>query len=218
MPAGAQVPPPGTSVHLLPPLTERLPRWQQALAGHPDRAFAQYVLNGIEHGFHVGFAHGSRLGPASRNMCSATLHPTVINSYISTELQEGRMAGLFPPGSVPGLHINRMGVVPKGHTPGRWRLITDLSHPEGESVNDGIKAELCSLKYTSVKAVAAAAQRLGQGAQLAKLDIKSAYRLVPVHPHDRHLLEHAMSTVLSHLVSARPLKSSQRWPMPCSGS
>ena len=89
---------------------------------------------------------------------------------------------------IPGLHINRMGVVPKGHTPGRWRLITDLSFPQGASVNDGINRELCSLSYTSVERVATAVQRFGPGALLAKLDIRAAYRLVPVSPHDRPLL------------------------------
>jgi hypothetical protein len=39
-----------------------------------------------------------------------------------------------------------------------------------------------------VESVAIAAQRLGRGALLAKLDIRSAYRLVPVHPQDRYLL------------------------------
>ena len=29
---------------------------------------------------------------------------------------------------------------------------------------------------------------IGQGAQLGKIDIKSAFRLLPVHPTDRHLL------------------------------
>ena len=29
---------------------------------------------------------------------------------------------------------------------------------------------------------------LGRGCQLAKIDIESAFRIVPVHPHDRHLL------------------------------
>ena len=47
----------------------------------------------------------------------------------------------------------------------------DLSYPEGGSVNDGIRPELCSLSYISVEAVAAAAQRPGKGALLAKLDI-----------------------------------------------
>ena len=83
------------------------------------------------------------------------------------------MFGPFLLGQIAGLHINLMGVV---HTPGRWRFITDLSQPEGVSVNDGIQSKLCSLRYTSVESVAAAAQRLGRGALLAKLDI---YRLVP---------------------------------------
>ena len=53
------------------------------------------------------------------------------------------------------------------------------------SVNDGIDARLCSLSYVSVDDIAAALLRLGRG---AKTDIKSAYRQVPVHPDDRHLL------------------------------
>jgi hypothetical protein len=170
------------------PLTDRLPRWRRALAGHPDKTFAHYVLVGIEHGFRVGFDHATALSPAAQNMPSARAHSAVITDYITGELAGGRMLGPFPPGRIPGVHTNRMGVVPKGHTPGRWRLITDLSHPEGASVNDGIRRDLCSLTYTSVEAVATAARRLGEGTLLAKLDVRSAYRLVPVHPSDRPLL------------------------------
>ena len=36
--------------------------------------------------------------------------------------------------------------------------------------------------------VARAARKLGMGALVAKLDVRSAYRLVPVHPDDRQLL------------------------------
>ena len=170
------------------PLTEGLPQWWQALAGHPDRDFVCYVLDGIEHGFRIGFAHGSPLAPTPHNMQSAMLHSSVVSSYISSVCKEGRMLGPFPPGCIPELQTSWMGVVPKGHTPGRWRLITDLSYPEDRSVNDDIQAEWCSLRYTSVEIMAAAAQQLGQGTLLAELDIKSAYRLIPVCPHDRHLL------------------------------
>ena len=121
-------------------------------------------------------------------MHSARLHPSVVNAYIQSEVGEERIAGPFPPGCIPELHINPMGVIPKGHTPGKWRLITDLSHPEGNSVNDGIEPRLVSISYISVEAVAIAARRLGRGALLAKVDIKAAYRLVPVHPQDRYLL------------------------------
>ena len=138
------------------PLTNRLPQWRRALAGHPDQVFARYVLEGIEHSFRVGFDYTSSLVSATRNMPSAWEHSEVITAYIAAEVLEGRMCGPFPLDRFPDVHLNRMGVVPKG---GRWRLITDLSYPEGTSVNDGIRWDLCSLRYTSVEAVATAAQR-----------------------------------------------------------
>ena len=78
-------------------------------------------------------------------------------------------------------------MIPKGHNTGKWHLITDLSYPPGESVNDGIDPDLCSLTYTTVERVAEVAARLGRGSLLAKIDIESAYRLIPVHPQDRPL-------------------------------
>ena len=64
----------------------------------------------------------------------------------------------------------------------------DLSFPNNASVNMGIDPTLCSLSYTRVNEVAATVSQLGVGTELAKADIKSAYRLVPVHPDDRPLL------------------------------
>ena len=85
------------------------------------------------------------------------------------------------------VHINRMGAVPKS-TPGKYRLIVDLSHPEGQSVNDGISDALCSLTYVSVDTAAQAALQTGRGTLMAKVDIRNAYRNIPVHPDDRWLL------------------------------
>ena len=82
------------------------------------------------------------------------------------------------------LHVNRFGVIPKGHNTGKWRLITDLSF---QSVIDGIDPDLCTLSYLTVDKIAAEAERLGRGSLLAKVDIESVYRLIPVHPQDRLL-------------------------------
>ena len=46
--------------------------------------------------------------------------------------------------------INLFGVIPKRGQPGKWRLIVDLSHPQGTSVNDGISRESCTMHYVSV--------------------------------------------------------------------
>ena len=59
------------------------------------------------------------------------------------------------------------------------------------SVYDGIDPAPCSLKYTQVEQVAeqvAEMFELGWGTQLAKINVKSAYRIVPVHLKDRPLL------------------------------
>ena len=60
----------------------------------------------------------------------------------------------------------------------------DLSFPHGASVNDGISSDLLHLSYITVDDVAENVQQLGRGALLAKMDIQSAYRLIPVHPQD----------------------------------
>ena len=81
--------------------------------------------------------------------------------------------------------------------------MTPNSGPRGASVNDGIEKELCSLKYVYVDEAMREVLVLGQGTQLAKFDIKSAYRLIPVHTDDRPLLgmrrEKLTLTWLSHL-------------------
>ena len=61
------------------------------------------------------------------------------------------------------VHVSRFGVIPKGSQPGKWRLIVDLSDPDGRSVNDGISGEGCSLSYVSVDDAARMVLRRGPG-------------------------------------------------------
>ena len=53
----------------------------------------------------------------------------------------------------------------------------DLSYPNGKSVNSAIDPQLCSLSYVRVDDVVEQILRMGPGTELAKLDIKSAYRI-----------------------------------------
>ena len=123
-------------------------------------------------------------------MLSTKDHGEVIEAYLAAEVPTGRIIGPLSSSTTSKVkvQINRLGVVPKGHASGKWRLITDLSFPEGQSINDGIDPLVCSLRYTTVDKVARAAGRLGVGTLLAKLDVCSAYCLIPVHPDDHPLL------------------------------
>ena len=102
--------------------------------------------------------------PAQSNLKSASAHLEAVNEFIQKELSLGRLLGPFPRiAALSSLPVNRIGVVPKGHNMGKWRLITDLSFPHGASVNDGINPLFCSLCYTTVNEIAAMVARLGRG-------------------------------------------------------
>ena len=111
----------------------------------------------------------------------------MVRDYLATECSEGRVLGPLDPAEFPFVHTSRIGVIPKGSS-GKWRLIVDMSAPSGASVNDSIGESVSSLSYVGVSDAAKAVRSSGQGALLAKVDIRSAYRNVPVHPHDRWLL------------------------------
>ena len=137
-------------------------------------------MEGIRDGFRVGFDYSRHSCKwATGNMSSALEHPEVVRDYLAQECSEGRILGPFPVEDQPGLQVSRFGVILKGKS-GKWRLIIDLSAPEGRSVNDGIEPELCSLSYVNVHEAAVAIRKAGRGAFLAKVDIKQAYRIVPV--------------------------------------
>ena len=98
------------------------------------------------------------------------------------------MAGPFPTPPFPSLHISRFGLIPKNNQPGKWRLILDLSSPEGHSVNDGIPKPPFTVQYVSVDTFIAGIMSHGHGTLLAKFDVASAYRNVGIHPSNCPLL------------------------------
>ena len=123
---------------------------------------------------------------SKKNMRSAKEQADVVTNYLQDERVQ--QCVIDPPFSGRRAHLSPFGVIPKPRQPGKWRLILDLSSPHGHSVNDGIDPHLCSLSYSRVNDAATRILALGQGTLLAKMDIQSTYRLIPVHPDDRHLL------------------------------
>ena len=96
--------------------------------------------------------------------------------------------GPLIPTQFPYVQTSSLGAIPKKHTQNKWRLILDLSHSKNASVNDGIDRSICSLSYMKVDDVVQQILTLGRSCLLAKIDVECAFRNVPVHPHDRHLL------------------------------
>ena len=93
----------------------------------------------------------------------------------------GRVVGPFE--SVPFLtfRVSPVGLV--SDKDGDVRLIHHLSYPTHNSVNYHIDW----VKYSNIDEAVLMIQSLGQGTLLAKTDLKSAFRLLPIYPGDLDL-------------------------------
>ena len=48
------------------------------------------------------------------------MRPSVICELLSAELKAGRVLEPVGPGPAASIRVNRFGLVPKGHQPGKW--------------------------------------------------------------------------------------------------
>ena len=155
--------PPRTLQHIVSPL--RVEVWEEYLSKHPDPTFAQYLLQGLSQGFRIGFQRTARCIRAKRNLRSTYDHPEVVDTYMAHEVDLKRVVRLplAAADTLPHLQISPIGVIPKRKRPNKWRLIVDLSSPDGQSVNDGMDRAQCSIKYASIDDAVQLIRGLGEG-------------------------------------------------------
>ena len=155
------------------------------LKKYPKIEVADELLKGFKFGFRLGYT-GPRVGGESENLKSVLQYPDKTKEKILNEQKLGRIAGPFKTKPIVNLKISPIGIIPKAE--GLWRLITHLSYPENKSVNSFIDPEECTVVYTSLDEVLQEIAKMGKGTLLAKMDIKSAFRLMIINPGDFDLL------------------------------
>ena len=160
-------------------------QFERELASHPDKTWVSWLLKAIKHGTTLGY-DGPRGPMKAGNLSSAFQHARIVDEEIAKECNAGRLLGPFETPPLENLKCSGVGVVPKKN--GKWRMIHHLSAPAGQSINDGIAKDNFSLHYSSVDDATRILSRLGKGAFLAKVDLKSAFRMVPVQRDDWELL------------------------------
>jgi len=156
------------------------------LANYPLRDDAMILAEGFERGFTLGCA--SQISPRTApNLPSIAANKLVARELIREEIAAGRVAGPFKHPPIKGLVCSPIGLVPKS-TPGKFRLIHHLSWPRGSSINNGIDPHNGHVTYSSFDSIVDKIMHMGRKTALAKVDIRSAFRLLPVRPEDYHLL------------------------------
>ena len=130
------------------------------------------MVQSLRDGFRLGFNYSTSLKSATGNVAAALLNPQVIDNYLQSEVQTGRIQTSSP----------------NANQPGKWHLVLDLSSPAGHSVNDGTAGEDYSLQHMKVDDIIEGIMQLGQGSLMGKFDVQNAYHIEPVHTEDRQLL------------------------------
>jgi hypothetical protein len=145
----------------------------------------KYLFEGFTQGFSIECSNIP--DPViSPNLPSLEKHPLVAAEKIQEELSAGRIQGPFDSPPFENFISSPLGLVPKDN--GKFRLIHHLSFPHGRSVNDNIPDSASSVSYTRVSDAVKSIKSFGVPCFLAKTDIESAYRLVPICPNDHKLL------------------------------
>lgn len=154
------------------------------LSGY-DPALSEYLLSGFRSGFSLQF-QGERVESRAVNLKSALENPQLVTTKLGKEIAAGRIIG--PITCTPkGFRSSPLGLVPKKEA-GEYRLIHHLSYPEGASVNDGIPPEHTFVRYASIQDAISIIKAHQGTMYLAKSDIQSAFRIIPVSPSDYPLL------------------------------
>jgi hypothetical protein len=120
-----------------------------------------------------------------KNLRSALEDPDTVTRLINEECVKGFLIGPFEQSPFPVYRVNPIGVV-TGKYSQKKRLIVDLSSPHHSnkhlSLNSTIPKEDYSLQYVRIDDAQDIILKLGKGTSMCKLDIKDAFKLLPVRP------------------------------------
>jgi hypothetical protein len=148
-------------------MTDALEFWRAELAQDAHRT---YILNGIEFGFSLVDDDDISLRAYRSNYRSALDNSALVEQKMRNEITLKRYIVCKAKPQI----ISSLGVVPKQN--GDIRLIHDLSRPRGGINQFALET---SVTYSTLDK---ALSLIVRGTHLAKVDLKDAYRAVPIHP------------------------------------
>ena len=149
-----------------------------------DKVETQFLVEGFRHGFDIGYRGPEKRRDLSDNIPIRVGTKEDMWEKIMKEVKEKRFAGPFEEIPYQNFIQSPIGLVPKAG--GKTRLIFHLSYQfrsKNGSLNENTPKEWCSVKYNDIDcAVTLSFLQGGATKQVfyAKMDISSAFRLVPL--------------------------------------
>ena len=174
------------ALHSQPITPVKVDRLENFLKLGYDSVLRQYLIDGFCFGFRINFV-GERAVSECCNLKSALTLPDITATKIRKECDAGRLVRQITTPPFKNFHTSPLGLVPKKE-PNEYHLIHHLSYPEGSSVNYFIPDSCATVRNASIRDASKSIKCIGPGCFMAKTDIKSAFRIIPIHPADYSLL------------------------------
>ena len=154
------------------------------------------MIGGLTEGFRLDY-RGPSTSTSAKNNDSVEQNKSAAQAKVDEECALGRLAGPFVAPPFTTFKCSPLSLRPKP-TPGKYRLIHDLSAPyDGNSVNGHIPDKAAEVHYPSVLDAIAILTRL-EAPYMAKADIKDAYRQIPLAPDQYWLVGFRLGKAYYH--------------------
>ncbi|PPQ82917.1 hypothetical protein CVT24_008668, partial [Panaeolus cyanescens] len=161
--------------------------WHHFLLDYPDRSFVASLLHIIQRGANIGSCGPESISPCT-NLPSAFDDPAFMDTAVDKMISNQQIHGPFVTSPLPDLRCSPLGSVTRKRNPAKRRLINHLSWPNKRSVNDGISDSEAAIQYDLFERAVEDLVASGPFSRMAKLDLKEAFRHVPIRPEDWHHL------------------------------
>jgi hypothetical protein len=149
--------------------------WNFLLQDCPDRENVEKTIHGLIYGENLGFKGPQNLS-VSPNSNLDDEQQLALREDLKIRIEAGQILGPFPTPPSRFFRSSRIHMVPKSR--GRWRTVHDLSHPRGNSVNDGIDISEFDCKLCNLDTAIDLIIRNQRGCSLLKFDLRAAYHQI----------------------------------------
>jgi hypothetical protein len=160
--------------------------WLRLLAAYNPPAWAHRLVHDLVHGVDIGYQGSRQQRLSSRNLTTSPAEDAAITADLAAEVSLHHVAGPYTEPPFRHWFCSPLKTVAKKGNATKFRIIHHLSYPHGRSINTFTADWPCPLAGFdhAVRIV----RRLGRGCYMAKVDVKAAYRCIPVRPADWPLL------------------------------
>ena len=159
-------------------------KWEKELVNYPDKMVIEY----LKFGFPLLLSAPERLHDVNiNNHHSALQYPMAVDNYLQTEIVLGAIVGPVTKVCSEAFHCSPLLRLSKDNE--KRRIILNLSHPHGTSVNDSVPrdkfdGEYFTLRFPSIDTIVSKILKYKNcDPVLYKIDVARAFRKIRVD-HD----------------------------------